>query len=105
MKSLKRYTGFYKIFFLFCTGIISVLIVQAHTINYDLEKAPLRNILAYYFNLGVRHIIPDGLDHILFISGLCLLSTKIKPIIWQATAFTVAHCITLFLSMKNLIVA
>ena len=77
----------------------------AHTINYELEKAPLGDVLVYYLKLGVRHIVPDGLDHILFVTGLCLLSTRAKPIVWQATAFTFAHCITLFLSMKNIIVA
>ena len=45
------------------------------------------------------------MDHILFVAGLCLLTTKIRTIIWQATAFTVAHSITLALSMKNIIVA
>jgi hypothetical protein len=34
-----------------------------------------------------------------------LLSNKIKVILWQATAFTVAHSITLALSMKSIIVA
>src|SRR5207253_9088043 len=37
--------------------------------------------------------------------GLCLLSNKVKVILWQATAFTVAHSITLAMSMKNMIVA
>jgi hypothetical protein len=32
------------------------------------------------------------------------LSTRIKTILWQATAFTVAHSVTLALSMKNIIV-
>jgi hypothetical protein len=32
------------------------------------------------------------------------LSNKIKTILWQATAFTVAHSVTLALSMKNIIV-
>ena len=82
-----------------------VIPVNAHTINYDLEKAPFGNVLSYYLKLGIHHIVPSGLDHILFITGLCLLSNKVKPIIWQATAFTVAHCITLFLSMKNIIMA
>lgn len=85
--------------------MLFTMFASAHTINYDLEKAPLGNVILYYLKLGIRHIVPDGLDHILFITGLCLLSNKIKPIIWQATAFTVAHCITLFLSMKNIIVA
>jgi hypothetical protein len=55
--------------------------------------------------MGITHIIPNGFDHILFVTSLCLLSNKIKTILWQASAFTVAHSITLALSMKNIIVA
>jgi hypothetical protein len=76
----------------------------AHTINYSLEKEPPGTILFYYLKLGFHHIIPGGLDHILFVCALCLLSNKIKTILWQATAFTVAHSVTLALSMKNIIV-
>ena len=79
--------------------------IFAHTINYALEKAPTQHVILYYLKLGFTHIIPEGYDHILFIIGLCLLSNKIKSILWQATAFTVAHSITLALSMKNVIVA
>ena len=79
--------------------------VLAHTINYAFEKAPAGDVVWFYLKLGFRHIIPQGLDHILFVAGLCLLSIKIKNIFWQATAFTVAHSITLALSMKNIIVA
>lgn len=75
----------------------------AHTINYVLEKAPVNDVVWYYFKLGVSHIIPDGFDHILFVVSLCLLNTKIKTILWQASAFTVAHTITLALSMKGII--
>lgn len=77
----------------------------SHTINYALEKAPTGNVIWYYLKLGYVHILPQGFDHILFVCGLCLLSNKIKIIFWQATAFTVAHSITLALSMKNIIVA
>lgn len=77
----------------------------AHNINYALEKAPTSDVVWFYLKLGMRHIIPEGIDHILFVVGLCLLSKNIKTIIWQATAFTVAHSITLALSMKNIIVA
>jgi len=76
----------------------------AHTINYSLEKEPPGTILFYYLKLGFHHIIPRGVDHILFVCALCLLSNKIKTILWQATAFTVAHSVTLALSMKNIIV-
>ena len=77
----------------------------AHTINYSLEQAPAKDVVWYYLKLGFQHIIPSGPDHILFVISLCLLSTKISTIIWQASAFTIAHTITLALSMKNIIVA
>jgi uncharacterized membrane protein len=77
----------------------------AHTINYALEGAPTQHVVWYYLKLGFQHILPEGLDHILFIIGLCLISTRFKTMLWQATAFTVAHTITLALTMKNVIVA
>lgn len=79
--------------------------VFAHTINYALEKAPTQHVVWFYLKLGYAHILPEGFDHILFVVGLCLLSNKMKVIVWQATAFTIAHSITLALSMKNIIVA
>jgi hydrogenase/urease accessory protein HupE len=84
---------------LLCTSAI------AHTINYQLENAPTHEVFSFYLKLGIRHIVPDGLDHILFVIGLCLLSPKLKAILRQATAFTIAHSITLALSMKNMIAA
>lgn len=77
--------------------------VYAHTINYDLADAPVNDVIWFYLKLGFAHIIPEGFDHILFVVGLCLLSTKVKAILWQATAFTVAHSITLALSMRSII--
>ena len=52
-----------------------------------------------YLELGFEHILPEGTDHILFVLGLFLLSCRLKPLLWQVTAFTVAHSITLGLSM------
>jgi len=91
-------------FFLLIVSLFLSSTVFAHTINYALEKSPTQAVLLYYLKLGFHHIIPGGLDHILFVSALCLLSNKIKTILWQATAFTVAHSVTLALSMKNIIV-
>lgn len=79
--------------------------VFAHSINYALANAPGGEVAWYYYKLGFQHIIPLGLDHILFVAGLCLLSANVRTILWQATAFTLAHSITLALSMKNIIVA
>lgn len=94
-----------RIFFLLMSFLFLSSVLFAHTINYTLEKSPAQDVVWYYLKLGFRHIIPLGPDHILFVISLCLLSTRIKTIIWQATAFTVAHTLTLALSMKNIIVA
>ena len=46
---------------------------------------------------GIKHIIPGGLDHILFVLGLFFFSYKIGPLLSQVTIFTIAHSITLIL--------
>jgi hypothetical protein len=60
-------------------------------------------IFIEYVTLGFTHIVPKGIDHILFVLGLYLLSTKIKPLLWQVTAFTVAHSITLALGLYGVV--
>lgn len=101
---LKKNNSF-KIFLACVLMMLGVTNTFAHTINYNLEAAPTQDVVLFYLKLGFTHIIPQGFDHILFVVGLCLLSQKVKTILWQATAFTVAHSITLALSMKSIIVA
>jgi len=60
-------------------------------------------VIRQYLTLGFKHILPEGTDHILFVLGLFLLSCRIKPLLWQVTAFTVAHSITLGLAMYGVI--
>ena len=76
---------------------------QAHTINYDLAKLSQSGVAWTYLQQGFLHILPLGLDHILFVLSLFLLSSKLSTVIWQATAFTVAHSITLGLAMYGYI--
>lgn len=84
-------------------GLCCTTASMAHNINYALQDAPPQGVAAFYLQLGLQHILPYGLDHILFITALCLLNTKFKTILWQATAFTIAHTITLAMSMKNIV--
>jgi len=56
-----------------------------------------------YLNFGFEHILPKGLDHILFVLALFLLSIKFSYLLWQVTAFTIAHSITLGLSIYGYI--
>jgi HupE / UreJ protein len=66
--------------------------------------APTRGQVArQYLVLGYTHILPKGSDHILFVLGIFLLSTRLKPVLLQVTAFTVAHTITLALTIYGLV--
>ncbi|MEM7317525.1 MAG: HupE/UreJ family protein [Pseudomonadota bacterium] len=57
---------------------------------------PWETFLAYV-PVGFDHILPKGLDHILFVLGLFFLSSRLRPLFWQITAFTLAHTVTLAL--------
>jgi hypothetical protein len=56
-----------------------------------------------YVVLGFWHIVPAGLDHILFVLGLFLLTARLRPLLWQVTAFTVAHAMTLSLGTFGIV--
>lgn len=56
-----------------------------------------------YLALGFTHIVPHGLDHMLFVIGIFLFSRRLRSVLWQVSAFTVAHSITLGLSIYGLI--
>lgn len=47
---------------------------------------------------GFLHVVPAGLDHILFVLGIFLLRRHWQPLIRQSLAFTAAHTITLGLA-------
>lgn len=65
-------------------------------------SSPLGPAIQYLF-LGYEHILPEGLDHILFVLGLFFLSNRFKSLLWQVTAFTLAHSVTLALSSFQVI--
>jgi HupE / UreJ protein len=56
-----------------------------------------------YLALGFTHIVPKGLDHMLFVLGIFLLTRRLRSVLWQVSAFTVAHSITLGLSIYGII--
>ena len=53
--------------------------------------------------LGFTHILPKGADHVLFVLGIFLVGRRLRPILLQVTAFTIAHSITLALSITGLV--
>ncbi|KAJ57147.1 hypothetical protein ACMU_01245 [Actibacterium mucosum KCTC 23349] len=51
-----------------------------------------------YTIIGIEHIIPKGMDHILFVLALFMFALKLRPLIIQISAFTLAHTLTLALA-------
>lgn len=60
-------------------------------------------VFGSYIPIGFDHILPKGLDHILFVLGLFLLAARLRPLLWQVTAFTAAHTVTLALGASGLV--
>ncbi len=56
-----------------------------------------------FLHQGFVHVLPLGLDHILFVLGLFLLSRAWRPLLWQVTMFTLAHTITLALATLEIV--
>jgi hypothetical protein len=89
-------------------GILLLLILissraAAHVVVQELDNISSSDAALMYLLLGYKHILPLGFDHILFVLSLFLLSPKLKPIIVQSTAFTVAHSVTLCLAAYHII--
>ena len=73
-------------------------VARGEAVTVDLLKIQpqsLGQIFLDYIVAGFDHIIPKGLDHILFVIGLFLLTTQLRPLVTQVTMFTLAHTITL----------
>ncbi len=66
------------------------------------EASRARTFLRF-LALGFEHILPAGLDHVLFVLGLALFSQRLGPLLVQVTAFTVAHTLTLILSAYGVV--
>ena len=60
--------------------------------------------LFFYFELGINHVLdPNGYDHVLFMFVLALpyLFKSFTRLLGLATAFTLAHCLSLALAAFN----
>jgi hypothetical protein len=71
------------------------------TLGVTPESTP--SVVGRYVVLGFEHILPKGLDHILFILGLFLLSARLRPLLLQVSAFTLAHTVTLALAATGVV--
>jgi hydrogenase/urease accessory protein HupE len=65
-------------------------------------RTPFWPTLRDYFRLGVAHIL-EGYDHLLFVTALVLAAAKLWDLVKVVTAFTLAHTLTLTLSVLNVV--
>jgi len=68
-----------------------------------LAAMPWQEKFLIFIRAGIEHIIPKGLDHILFVLGLFFSSLILASLLWQVTAFTLAHTITLALAALSIV--
>ncbi|SMO65788.1 HupE/UreJ family protein [Solitalea koreensis] len=64
------------------------------------------NQFCVFLSQGFHHILdPNGYDHILFLFAICAIYSiqDWKHLLWIVTSFTIAHSITLALSVLNII--
>lgn len=66
------------------------------------ELSALANFATYVKN-GFLHIMPKGLDHILFVLGVFFFALNLRPLLWQVSSFTVAHTLTLALATLGIV--
>tara|TARA_B000000565_G_scaffold250755_1_gene223632 strand:- start:58 stop:813 length:756 start_codon:yes stop_codon:yes gene_type:complete len=68
-----------------------------------LKAMPMHKKFFIFTKSGFEHILPKGLDHILFVLGLFFSCIKFRSLLIHVTAFTAAHSITLILAGQGLI--
>lgn len=61
------------------------------------------DVARQYLTLGFTHIVPHGVDHMLFVLGIFLLTSRWRSIVAQVSTFTIAHSITLALTMYGVV--
>lgn len=71
--------------------------------SWEVEGPPTTlGVIEDYTILGFEHILA-GMDHLLFVLGLLVISGTAKRILLTVTGFTLAHSISLFLSTMGLV--
>ena len=69
----------------------------------EIYQLSLFDIVQRYIHSGIIHIVPHGLDHILFVIGLLAFSRSGHHLLLQISLFTVAHTLTLAAASLGLI--
>lgn len=101
-KQIERYAVLFpgeKSFLLDLTGLATPLpAASPEAVGVKAGNEDLAAIFTSEVKRGFLHVLPLGLDHVLFVLGLFLMTRKWKPLLFQVTTFTLAHTLTLWLA-------
>ena len=90
-----------------CEQLAELDRVANKNMNNQLPKIDLKRsffeTITLYTEQGIKHIIPMGVDHLAFVLALILCVTSFKNLAIQISLFTVAHSVTLILSMLGIL--
>lgn len=85
------------------SGKVRSFVFNPESREFSLEQPPLLSQAWTFMLLGIKHIL-TGYDHILFLVSLLILSIQFGYLLRVITAFTIAHSITLSLSVLNIVI-
>jgi len=85
------------------TGLLSGGSLSPAINSVGVTAVPLSSVISNYIKIGFIHIVPRGLDHILFVLGLFFYAPRWRPLLVQITIFTIAHSLTLALASRGLV--
>lgn len=72
-------------------------------IVFSILAAASAAVIPKFFVIGFTHILPGGLDHTLFILGLFFLTRNFATLWLQLTLFTLAHSLSMGLSIYGVL--
>ena len=80
------------------TAYLEPGVISAPIKRQGVTVQPVLMTMLDYAKIGFVHIVPKGLDHILFVLGLFFYAARWRPLLGQVTLFTLAHTTTLMLA-------
>ena len=83
-------------------GVEKLLLAWAAQRNANKPPKAIQQSSSHYFPVGIEHIV-FGFDHLLFLLALLLLPLKLRQLLALITSFTLAHSITLALSVLDVV--
>ena len=86
------------------TAYLEPGVISAPIKRQGVTAQPVLSTMLNYAKIGFVHIVPKGLDHILFVLGLFFYAARWRPLLGQVTLFTLAHTTTLMLASTGHIV-